>query len=38
VVLQAVQRLLKEAAGIDHSTVQVEWGNETTCTTTTDHA
>ena len=37
-VLQAVQRLLKDAAGIDHSTVQVEWGNETTCTTTADHA
>ena len=36
-VLRAVQMLLKEAAGIDHSTVQVERGNETTCTTT-DHA
>jgi cobalt-zinc-cadmium efflux system protein len=37
-VLRAVQTLLKEAAGVDHSTVQVEWGSETTCTTTGDHA
>ena len=36
-VLRAVQKLLKETAGIDHSTVQVEWGQETTCATT-DHA
>jgi len=36
-VLRAVQALLKEAAGVDHSTVQVEWGSETTCTTS-DHA
>jgi cobalt-zinc-cadmium efflux system protein len=36
-VLRAVQKLLKEAAGIDHATIQVEWGAETTCETT-DHA
>jgi cobalt-zinc-cadmium efflux system protein len=36
-VLRAVRRLLKESAGVDHSTIQVEWGNETTCETT-DHA
>lgn len=36
-VLRAVQKLLKEAAGIDHATIQVEWGSETTCETT-DHA
>jgi len=36
-VLRAVQKLLKEAAGIDHATIQVEWGSQTTCETT-DHA
>ena len=36
-VLRAVQRLLKESAGIDHSTIQVEWGADVTCQTT-DHA
>jgi cobalt-zinc-cadmium efflux system protein len=36
-VLRAVQKLLKEAAGIDHATIQVEWGPETNCETT-DHA
>jgi len=36
-VLRAVRRLLKESAGVDHSTIQVEWGSETTCETT-DHA
>jgi cobalt-zinc-cadmium efflux system protein len=36
-VLRAVQKLLKESAGIDHSTIQVEWGADVTCTTT-DHA
>lgn len=30
-VLQAVQRLLKEEAGVDHATIQVERGTETTC-------
>jgi hypothetical protein len=32
-----VQRVLKESAGIDHATVQVEWGADVSCTTT-DHA
>jgi cobalt-zinc-cadmium efflux system protein len=36
-VLRAVQRVLKEDAGIDHATVQVEWGADVSCTTT-DHA
>ena len=36
-VLRAVQKLLKEAAGIDHATIQVEWGPEITCETT-EHA
>jgi cobalt-zinc-cadmium efflux system protein len=36
-VLRAVQRVLKESAGIDHATVQVEWGADVSCTTT-DHA
>ncbi len=36
-VLRAVQKLLKESAGIDHSTIQVEWGSDVACTTT-DHA
>lgn len=30
-VLQAVQRLLKDEAGVDHATIQVERGSETTC-------
>ncbi|MGE5275965.1 MAG: cation diffusion facilitator family transporter [Acidobacteriota bacterium] len=30
-VLQAVQRLLREECGIDHSTIQVERGAEVTC-------
>jgi cobalt-zinc-cadmium efflux system protein len=33
-VLRAVQKLLKEAAGVDHATIQVEWGSQTTCQTT----
>jgi len=36
-VLRTVQKLLKETAGVDHSTIQVEWGRETSCATT-DHA
>jgi cobalt-zinc-cadmium efflux system protein len=36
-VLRAVQKLLKETVGVDHSTIQVEWGHETTCAIT-DHA
>jgi cobalt-zinc-cadmium efflux system protein len=30
-LLQAVQRVLKSAAGVDHATIQVEWGSEMTC-------
>ncbi len=30
-VLAAVQLLLQEAAGVDHATIQVEWGSEMTC-------
>jgi cobalt-zinc-cadmium efflux system protein len=36
-VLKAVQKVLKEEAGIDHATVQVEWGLEVICSTT-EHA
>lgn len=30
-VLARVQLLLQEAAGVDHATIQVEWGEEMTC-------
>jgi cobalt-zinc-cadmium efflux system protein len=30
-VLAAVQKLLKDAAGVDHATIQLEWGSEMTC-------
>jgi cobalt-zinc-cadmium efflux system protein len=30
-LLGAVQKLLREAAGVDHATIQVEWGAEMTC-------
>lgn len=30
-LLQAVQNLLREEAGVDHATIQVEWGSEMTC-------
>ncbi|MDQ2978627.1 MAG: cation diffusion facilitator family transporter [Acidobacteriota bacterium] len=30
-LLQAVQGVLKSAAGVDHATIQVEWGSEMTC-------
>ncbi len=30
-VLAAVQQALKEVAGVDHATIQVEWGSEMTC-------
>lgn len=30
-VLREVQRLLQESAGVDHATIQVEWGSEMTC-------
>ncbi len=37
-VLKAVQKLLKDEAGIDHATVQVEWGTEAGCETPSEHA
>ncbi len=30
-VLSGVQKLLQEEAGVDHATIQVEWGSEMTC-------
>lgn len=36
-LLRSVQKLLKESAGVDHSTIQLEWGAESTCDTP-DHA
>ena len=30
-VLTAVQRLLKDQAGVDHATIQLEWGSEMSC-------
>jgi cobalt-zinc-cadmium efflux system protein len=30
-VLAAVQKLLREEAGVDHATIQLEWGSEMTC-------
>jgi len=30
-LLSAVQRLLQERAGVEHATIQVEWGAEMTC-------
>jgi len=30
-VLARVQRILQETAGVDHATIQVEWGEEMTC-------
>lgn len=30
-VLAAVQKLLREEAGVEHATIQVEWGTEMTC-------
>lgn len=30
-LLLAVQQVLKDAAGVDHATIQVEWGVEMTC-------
>ncbi len=37
-VLQGVQRVLREDAGVDHATIQVEQGEETVCHITPDHA
>jgi cobalt-zinc-cadmium efflux system protein len=30
-LLRAVQELLRERAGVEHATIQVEWGSEMTC-------
>lgn len=30
-VLAAVQKLLREEAGVDHATIQLEWGSEMSC-------
>lgn len=30
-LLASVQKLLKDGAGVDHATIQVEWGSEMTC-------
>jgi cobalt-zinc-cadmium efflux system protein len=37
-VLREVRRLLRESAGVDHSTIQVESGSEVVCETTDHHA
>jgi cobalt-zinc-cadmium efflux system protein len=38
-LLGAVQTLLKDKAGVDHATIQVEWGAEMTChASSRDHA
>ena len=36
-MLRAVRALLRDSAGVDHSTIQVEWANEPSCETG-DHA
>ncbi len=37
-VLSGVQRVLREGAGVDHATIQVEQGDELVCHLTTGHA
>jgi cobalt-zinc-cadmium efflux system protein len=38
-VLASVQRLLQEEAGVEHATIQLEWGSEMTChSSTREHA
>ncbi len=37
-VLAAVQKLLREEAGVDHATIQLEWGSEMTCASSRRHA
>ena len=37
-VLQAVQAVLREEAGVDHATIQVEWGAEAACRSYPEHA
>ncbi len=36
-VLRAVHRVLREDAGVEHATVQIEWGPSATCETTEHH-
>jgi hypothetical protein len=36
-VLRAVRRVLREDAGVEHATVQVEWGPSAQCETTEHH-
>lgn len=37
-VLQGVQRVLLDEAGVDHATIQIEQGDETVCHISPDHA
>lgn len=37
-VLQAVQAVLREEAGVDHATIQVEWESEAACRSRPEHA
>jgi cobalt-zinc-cadmium efflux system protein len=37
-VLQGVQRVLRENAGVDHATIQIEQGDETVCHIAPEHA
>jgi cobalt-zinc-cadmium efflux system protein len=37
-VLLGVQRVLRESAGLDHATIQVEQGDEVVCLSTPTHA
>jgi cobalt-zinc-cadmium efflux system protein len=37
-VLERVQELFEKQAGVDHATIQVEWGAEQLCRTTQKHA
>jgi len=37
-VLEKVQELFEKQAGVDHATIQVEWGTEQLCRTTQKHA
>jgi cobalt-zinc-cadmium efflux system protein len=37
-VLQSVQAVLREEAGVDHATIQVEWGAEAACQSYPEHA
>jgi hypothetical protein len=37
-VLRGVQRVLREDAGVDHATIQIEQGDETVCHIAPEHA